>query len=248
MKSRLFPPRPVLLALALSAVASILPARIISYAPVTDRHATPAVQHRSSRQYLLIESDQPMTTYGGAFAAKLVLYDSKGEREPRVVFPADTSNVQISAAAVHEDASGTLRILIRSDADLAGDNPARVQRFLFSPDGGATWKAVPIAGGSFLAGALLRADVGGPVVRERGSAIRLGSSEFPFVLMTTRTYAEPTRIHAVGSDGSAKLLAEMAINSNPGLIGSNREGTRFLVIGVPTSRRAFRGTRSGSST
>jgi hypothetical protein len=241
MKTRSLPPRPVLLALALSAVASVLPARIISYAPVTDRHAAPAIQHRSSRQYVLIESDQPITTYAGAFAARLVLYDSKGEREPRVVFPAGSSNVRISVAAVHEDPSGTLRILVLSDADLAGDNPTRVHRFLFSPDGGATWKAVPIAGGSFLGSALLRADVGGPVVRERGSAIRLGSNDFPFVLMTTRTSSEPVRIHAVGSDGSAKLLAEMAINSNPGLIGTNREGTRFLVMGVPILPSGFSG-------
>ncbi len=239
MKTRSLARREVLLAVVLSAVASILPARIISYAPVTDRHAVPAIQHRLNRHYVLIESDTPITPWSGAFAAKLVLYDSKGEQEPRVIFPPQpqlqVTSVHISAAAVREDAStGALSVLVRTNANLSGDNALQANRFLYSGDAGETWKAVPIPPEwSFLPQAALLADVGGPVVRERGSPIRLGSDESPFVLMVSSSAIATSRVYAVGSDGRARLLQEMLAASNPGLAGSDREGSRFLVAGAP---------------
>jgi hypothetical protein len=231
MKTRSLPRRTLLLGLALSAVASILPARIISYAPVTDRHAMPAVQHRTNRHYLLVEADYPISAYGGAYGAKLVLYDSKGEREPRVLLGGP--EVQIFAAAAREESDGALRILVLTNARLGIDNPLQASRFLYSPDSGATWRVVPIAAGA--SSQALLADVGGPVARERGSAIRIGSRDYPFVLVTSDYSNVIARAYAVRSDGGAKVLADLSwtYDQPAGLVGSNRDGTRFLLSGSP---------------
>jgi hypothetical protein len=211
----------------------MLPARIISYAPVTDRHAMPAVQHRTNRYYVLVEADYPISSYGGAYSAKLVLYDSKGEKEPRVLLGGPEA--QIFAAAAREESDGSVRILVRTDARLGADNPHRANRFLYTPDSGATWRVVPIAGD--LAPAAFLADVGGPVARERGSAIRIGSRDFPFVLVTSDYTTATSRAYAVRADGGARIIADLAwtYDPPPGLAGSNREGTRFLLSGSPLS-------------
>jgi hypothetical protein len=233
MTTRTLPPRSLLLGLALSAVGSILPARIVSYAPVTDRHAMPAVQHRTNRFYVLVEADFPISSYGGAYQAKLVLYDSKGEREPRVLLGGPEA--QIYAAAAREESDGSVRILVRTNARLGADNPQRANRFLYTPDSGATWRVVPIDGE--LTSAALLADVGGPVARERGSAIRIGSRDLPFVLVASDYTTQMARAFAVRADGGVKVLADLAwtYNPPPGLAGSNREGTRFLLSGSPAS-------------
>jgi hypothetical protein len=224
--------RPVLLALTLLAAASSVPARIISYAPVTDRHAMPAMQHRTNRFYVLIEADSPISSYG-AYGAKLVLYDSKGEREPRVLLGGP--DVFIGAAAAREEADGSLRILTLTTARVAGDNPSGTQRFLYSPDSGATWRIVPISAG--LVTPMPLSDVGGPVARGRGSAIRIGTRDFPFVLVWQDYSGTIARVYAVRSDGSARTLVDLAwtYSPAPGLAGSNREGTLFLLSGSPLS-------------
>jgi hypothetical protein len=232
MKTRSLPRRSVLLGLALSALASFAPARIISYAPVTDQHAMPAVQHRTNRFYVLVEAAFPVSSYGGAYGAKLVLYDSNGEREPRVLLGGP--EVQISEAAVREEADGTLRILVHTNARLGTDLLPSVNRFLYSADSGETWRALPIPAGDSPSIALL-ADVGGPVARERGSPIRIGSRDFPFVLATSDYTTATARVYAVRSGGGVKVLAELAwtYSAPATLVGSNRDGTRFLVSGSP---------------
>ena len=225
--------RPVLLALTFFAAASSLSARIISYAPVTDRHALPAVQHRTNRNYLLVEADFPISTYGGAYGAKLVLYDSRGEREPRVLFGGP--QVNISGAAAREEADGTLSILVRTNAALGIPNPVGADRFLYSPDSGATWKVLAV-GGPYLS-EQFSADVGGPVARGRGAAIRIGTRSFPFVFVSIDYTISIGRVYAVRADGTVKALRDLALtyNPGPGLVGSNREGTKFLLSGSPVT-------------
>jgi hypothetical protein len=230
MKTRSLLPRSALLALALSTAASTLPARIISYAPVTDRHAMPAVQHRTNRYYVLVEADYPISSYGGAYGAKLVLYDSSGEREPRVLLGGP--EVQISAAAARAETDGALRILVRTNARLGADNPLRADRFLYSADAGQTWRVLQIPGTSWYYPSPA-ADVGGPVVRERGSTIRIGTPEFPFVVVAAPNAPSGAGVFRVRIDGSVTLLLELVVNSSPGFVGSNREGTRFLLTGSP---------------
>jgi hypothetical protein len=222
--------RLVLLALTFFAAAPSLPARIISYAPVTDRHAMPAVQHRANRTYLLIEADYPISIYSGAYGAKLVLYDSRGEREPRVLFGGP--EVTIFRAAAREETDGTLRILVQTNANLGGDNLFRAIRYLYSADTGATWKPLPLPATDWYY-PIPVADVGGPVARERGSTIRIGTTEFPFVLVIAPNAPTGAGVFRVGVDGEVKLLLPLVVNSNPGFVGSDREGTRFLVTGSP---------------
>src|SRR6185503_2545880 len=84
-------------------------ARVISYAPYTDRTAYPAHQSRTNRYFALVEAAPqifgvalPAATYG-----QLVIYDSQGAEEPRVVFPQDGSYATFTAVAVRESDSGT---------------------------------------------------------------------------------------------------------------------------------------------
>jgi hypothetical protein len=231
MKTRSFPRRSLLLVLALSAAASILPARIISYAPVTNRYATPALQNRLNRYYLLIESDSPAS---GNYRAQVVIYDSRGEREPQVIFPSEGTEASIRVAAVREGSDGVAQILLASDADVGGDNPYRYPRFFFSSDSGQTWTVVPFPVGTIPAATFFHRDVGGRFVGERGSPIRIGSAEYPFVVRTSEIGSRtPNRIYAVRQDGSPRVLMEVNSEDEPRLIGSNREGTLFLIGGLP---------------
>jgi len=223
------------LALVLSSLPFSLPARIISYAPVTDRHATPAVQHRMNRHYALIESDTPFFFPGPlpgvppplTRRGRLVLYDSKGESEPRVILPKTGGEVSISMAAVWEGPEEKPRVLVGTDADLGGDNPSRLHRFLYSGDAGETWKAVATPAGFGIADGFYE-DTGGPFVRTRGAQVRIGSRDFPFVLSSGGLYA-------VASDGSARSLG-----GSGRLIGSDAQGTRFLVMGGTLAPDAVR--------
>jgi hypothetical protein len=220
--------RPVLLALSLFAAAS-LSARIISYAPVTDRPAIWAIQNRLNRHYVLVESDSLYSQYGH----KLVLYDSQGEAEPRAILPLDGSRASITVVAAREDHDGVLTILVGGN-DVGGDNPYGYPRFFFSSDSGRTWKVVSFPVGTIPAATLFQRDVGGRAIRERGAPIRIGSAEYPFVVRTSEIGAQtPNRIYAVRRDGSVRVLMEVHSGDEPRLIGSNREGTLFLVGGMP---------------
>ena len=58
-------------------------ARVISYAPYTDRTTVPAFQHRNTRHFLAIELTNPQ--WGSASLWEVVLYDTTGSDEPRVL-------------------------------------------------------------------------------------------------------------------------------------------------------------------
>jgi len=235
------------LLLSSALVTLILPlvaeARIISYAPLTDRQAVPAVQKRTNRHYALIENN--FSTRVGT-VSQLVVYDSRGQQEPRVVFPKDASPAVIQAAAVWEGTDDVPFILISTNARLNGDNSEKLMRFLLSTNGGSDWKVAGIQPGFFVAGALSRGDTGGPLARGH-SSIRPGTREVPFVIAITNSNyyypgpvgiappqsQSPVEIHAIRNDGSARRLMWVT-NSGPQiLLGSNREGTKFLVAGSP---------------
>src|SRR5436309_6311984 len=111
------------LALFILAVASVSQARVISYAPYTDRASSPAVQSRLNRHCVLIEQGgsnsiccplpSPLPPQGISPPGQVVLYDSKGLDEPRVVFPADGSSIGINVAAAREDERNVVSILIQ---------------------------------------------------------------------------------------------------------------------------------------
>lgn len=203
MIRRLYPALIVLLVFCLPAMA-----RVISYAPYTDRVAFPAVQHRMNRHFVLVES-RPGS---GFTSSQLVIYDSKGEKAPSVIYPQDDSNVSIGAAAVRENAAGVPSILIQT-------THAGALRFMFSSDAGATWKVLPVE--SFnITHVMSSTDVGGPFAGGRGSAIRIGTEADPFIITSQQA------VFAISAGGTARNVLAVA---NPRLIGTDREGRRVLV-------------------
>src|SRR5688572_13107680 len=193
----------MLLAFCLPAMA-----RVISYAPYTDQVAFPAVQHRMNRHFVLVES-RPGSMF---MASQLVIYDSKGEKAPSVIYPQDGSNVSITAAAVRENASGVPSILIQVTHTGA-------LRFLFSSDAGATWKVLPVESIN-ISHVMSATDVGGPFAGGRGSAIRIGTEADPFIVTSQQA------VFAISAGGTARNVLAMA---NPRLIGSDSVGRRVLV-------------------
>src|SRR5260370_41403791 len=77
--------------------------RVISYAPYTDSVAVPAFQSRLDRHFALVET--ATVAFGGLFppgissGSRLVIYDSAGIEEPRVVFPPDGTAATVNVAA-----------------------------------------------------------------------------------------------------------------------------------------------------
>src|ERR1700682_1210384 len=98
------------LAAALLLLSAIAEARVISYSPYTDRVATPAVQSRLNRHFVLVEQTgsqsigflPPVPGYSFP-AGQVVLYDATGDEEPRVIFPQDGSAASIVVAAAREE-------------------------------------------------------------------------------------------------------------------------------------------------
>src|SRR5438105_643101 len=104
-------------------------ARVISYAPYTNRNAYPAVQNRLNRHFVLYE------TPANAYAGQLVIYDSQGEEEPRVIYPANGNSTAIVTTAVREDDRQLAILTLPSASD------TRNAVWSLSIDGGNTWKS-----------------------------------------------------------------------------------------------------------
>lgn len=212
-------------------------ARVISYAPYTDRIGTPAQQHRMNRYFVLLESGAATPPgFGGAMMppppggccyqpGQLVLYDTKGESEPRVIFPTDgVSTAGINAIAVRETA-GVPIILIQTDYSPAA-NPLNTPVWLLSTDAGATWKNVPLPQAWIYQIQNSQIDVGGPWVRGRNSPIRIGNDAYPFVVSLTYSAG----VYAVATTGDVKVLVPPPTTQvNVLLAGSDARGSSFLV-------------------
>ena len=209
--------RLVFLVLAIAAAAE---ARVISYAPYTDRTAIPAVQNRLNRHFALIEQ-QPQSFFGGAppvpgsGPAQLVLYDSKGLEEPRVIYPQDGSFTTVSIAAVREEFD-VVTLLIQV---IDSHGPA----WLLSTDSGATWKNVALPNTVMFPFAVT--DNGGPFARGKYSQVRIGTKDVPFVV----AMHGPEAIYSVASSGAVRTLFILPVPGSVNLAGSDREGRRFLL-------------------
>jgi len=121
------------LSAALLVLCTAIPAfaRVLSYAPYTNKTARPGYHERTSRQFLLIES----AANGSRFdEQQLVLYDTV-DQEPRDVTPA--GDIRLLAAALHEGDAGSTFLLA-----VVVDNAGLTVRTLFSSDGGSTWMNV----------------------------------------------------------------------------------------------------------
>jgi hypothetical protein len=190
-------------------------ARVVSYAPYSDRASTPGIQHRMNRHFVVYEQANASIAAG-----QVILYDSRGDEEPRVIFPA-TGSTAVSVLAAREDEGQPAQILVNSVSP--------VSSWQLSNDGGATWKTLSDMASVYLNSYYQLPDVGGPFVHGRGANVRIGTREVPFVVATASgngTFA----IRAISADGTAKVLATVNLSSGYNvMVGSDREGRRFIV-------------------
>ena len=199
-----------------------LEARVISYAPYTNRPALPVIQSRMNRHFVLLESASPQTS-GSAYWSDVVMYDSMGQEEPRVVYPAAGQVENISVAAVREEAGVRTSILVGT----YGSNFYGSLVWKLTTDGGATWKTVSIPKSGYSDyQSSIAPDVGGPFTRGRYSNIRIGTGDVPFVIsLIPASPPYDDLLYAIRADGSVKPWAMTGR-----LIGSNKAGDRFLVV------------------
>jgi hypothetical protein len=185
------------LAILLFAIAFAVPGfgRVISYAPYSDQPSEAGVHMRTSRWFVLVEG-------ADARDRQVVLYDSRGEEEPRVVYAPHTT---IRAAALYEPAGAAPMLFVYGQ-----------DRSAFSADGGRTWIDVPI--GAYERGFSI-VDTGGPYTGGLSNDVRIGNSRFPFVVS-----GQYGRIHTIDAHGSLKLLPYSGA-----IIGQDQAGERFLL-------------------
>jgi len=210
----------VLLVAFVLMMAVSLEARVISYAPYTDHTAYPAHQSRTNRHFVIFEAapfsanSSQLPTFG-----QLVLYDFLGIDEPRVVFPTDGTNAVFTAVAVRESDDGTPVIFAQA---ASGQNS---YASYLSVDGGSTWRSLTLPQTPIAQLATTGSDNGGPFASYRFSQVRIGTTQFPFVVAFANT------VYAISADATTKLLYEQPVGNPPSLAlaGRDRTGSQFLL-------------------
>ena len=199
MKSRSF----WLLSLVLWSVSPVF-ARVVSYAPYTNRPAVPAYQARVARWFVLLEGTHEDALQSGVQA---VLYDATGAEEPRVIYSTDgRQSPALDFAAVYEPPSGSPVIL------LVGPSLRAI-----SPDGGKTWRPVDLV--SWVTGPR-SPDRGGPHTYGLATNVRLGTPAYPFVVATS-----DVGVMAISLSGKTKKLVDAR-----NIVGRDHAGARFLYV------------------
>lgn len=170
-------------------------ARVISYAPYSDRISRSAHHERTTRWFLLSEESR---------GYEVVLYDSAGVHEPRVVASGPWQAPQ-TALYERKNAPDAPPMLLVGEA--------------LSVDGGLTWKALDDADfeWSFQRWDF---DTGGPFVHGLATGILPGTDEIPFVIGGDG-HSEILAVHA---SGDVTILHDHA-----SLVGRNAAGDRFLI-------------------
>src|SRR5687768_3625117 len=149
-------------------------ARVLSYAPYSNRTSMAGYHERTTRHFVLIESIDEGIAWD---QQQLVLYDTTGAKEPRVVYPPSGGTAAIAHAALYERKGNPSAppMLLASVHEPIG------VRLIFSADGGTTWKNVPGAQGKYVGG-VFENDIGGPWTQGLSNAVRIGTDAMPFIV------------------------------------------------------------------
>lgn len=210
--------RVALLSFTILAFAVPAFARVLSYSPYSNRTSLTGFHERNTRHFVLIESIDDSNAWR---QHQLVLYDTTGSKEPRVVYPSDGGTATIQAAALYEpkNTAGPLS----GSAVLLLVNvyyPDGTTHTLFSPDAGTTWKDLTELRNKYLA-YTTENDLGGPSVQGLTNPVRSGNDQWPFIL---NLYNQG--VYAVSSAG---LVAVVVNEPSTLVIGQDRTGTRLLL-------------------
>lgn len=199
-----------LLLLCFLAIAPAALARVISYAPYTTRSSHTSYHHRGNRWFALAEAlpgEIPI------YRSQVVLYDALGVEEPRVVYPGPVETRQVTWVAVHES-----QLLIASNESTSSGS---MQVYLFSGDGGTTWKRLAELDGQYTE-SYPDVDTGGPYARGMKAPVTAGGF-FSFVVATNNG------LYGIDGAANVKVLLRAENNNALSLVGRDRDGTRFLV-------------------
>ncbi|HJQ36199.1 MAG TPA: hypothetical protein VKB93_03580 [Thermoanaerobaculia bacterium] len=206
------------LLLCLLALAPAALARVLSYAPYSNRPSQTSIHWRGGRWFALSEmlTLDPIST-----TAQVVLYDALGTEEPRVVYPAGNTGVAIQFAAVYQNRFATAaafpdipKILISTYDTVAPYSSMCV----LSIDGGKTFTRLKELDGTQPVVASFTVDYGGPYSRGLSSGVVVGDT-FAFVLNTSKG------ILAIEHSGAVKTLAPAGYS----LLGRDALGSKLLV-------------------
>ena len=228
--------RPLVALLCLLVLSIPATGRVLSYAPYTNRLSLPSIHARNSRYFALIEAlpgNFPFTR------GQVVLYDTTGREEPRVVYPSNrTKDAQVLFVALYERSeeggSGALSILVAEVMGNPRDPSSQHREYFLSNDAGATWKHVDGLDAQRVPYVYQYTyDFGGPFSRGLSPQVSVGGT-LPFVISTIEG-----RVWGVTLDGKSRKLYE-GPNDNT-LIGRDREGSKFIV------RTGMNGTQTVST-
>jgi hypothetical protein len=178
-------------------------ARVVSYAPYTNRVARPSFQERTARHFVLIEVSPE--NYWWNAANEVVLYDSAGLEEPRVITPPG-GNRWMQSALFEKDGAPPLVLAVAYG------------RMLIS-EAGNSWTRVEGIGPIETVDTL-DVDTGGPFTNGLFAPITIGSEQWPFIV-TVRFNG----VWAISRTGTAKKIFDAGAR----VIGRDATGTRFLI-------------------
>jgi hypothetical protein len=185
-------------------------ARVLSYAPYSNRPGEVGFHERTSRHFVLVESTNDTDAF-----RQLVLYDTTGAQEPRVVFPMAGGNqtwIQYAALYERKDSPSSPPMLL---VTIPGT-------MIFSADGGVTWKELTETRGKGPA-SIDHNDFGGPTTHGLTNPIRMGTDATPFIV----TYGRDGII-GITATGEVKTISSEIYAR---VLGQNRAGTRLLIRG-----------------
>ncbi|HYC58105.1 MAG TPA: hypothetical protein VEK79_00920 [Thermoanaerobaculia bacterium] len=209
MKRRL-----IFFAIAMAVLTTPLFARVLSYAPYSNRTSLAGFHDRNSRHFVLIESVEDASWWD---THQVVLYDAKGIEEPRVVYPLFGGSAVITAVALYEpkdtdDTAKTPMLLVTGYVD-------NHHVTLFSSDGGVNWDEVAGARDKYLTNTW-DSDFGGPSVQGLTNPVRNGSDRWPFIV----SYYQG--VYAISRSG---LLEPIDPSPWTKVIGQDRSGMHLLL-------------------